>query len=84
MNAVVKRTPAEWKSFFESEEFVENFTYEGDDLGVSVKKDEQLVTEWKLWAPTAMEVSLELFSRIAGSLVWNVLYISHSALRWRF
>lgn len=63
MNAVVKRTPAEWKSFFESEEFVENFTYEGDDLGVSVKKDEQLVTEWKLWAPTAMEVSLELFSR---------------------
>lgn len=31
MNAVVKRTPAEWKSFFESEEFVENFTYEGDD-----------------------------------------------------
>ncbi len=38
MNAVVKRTPAEWKSFFESEEFVENFTYEGDDLGVSVKK----------------------------------------------
>ena len=27
MNAVVKRTPAEWKSFFESEEFVENFTY---------------------------------------------------------
>lgn len=49
MNAVVKRTPAEWKSFFESEEFVENFTYEGDDLGVSVKKDEQLVTEWKLW-----------------------------------
>ena len=76
MNAVVKRTPAEWKSFFESEEFVENFTYEGDDLGVSVKKsrecdgnwqmpkkDEQFVTEWKLWAPTAMEVSLELFSR---------------------
>ena len=62
MNAVVKRTPAEWKSFFESEEFVENFTYEGDDLGVSVrksrecdenwqmpKKDEQFVTEWKLW-----------------------------------
>lgn len=38
MNAVVKRTPAEWKSFFESEEFVENFTYEGDDLGVSVKR----------------------------------------------
>ena len=101
MNAVVKRTPAEWKSFFESEEFVENFTYEGDDLGVSVKKDEQLVTEWKLWAPTAMEVSLELFSRgsldcddarrkgclelcSAGSAVWNVLYVSHSALRWRF
>lgn len=27
------------------------------------KKDEQFVTEWKLWAPTAMEVSLELFSR---------------------
>lgn len=76
MNAVVKRTPAEWKSFFESEEFVENFTYEGDDLGVSIKKsgecdgnwqmpkkDEQFMTEWKLWAPTAMEVSLELFSR---------------------
>ena len=21
---------------------------------------------------------------IAGSLVWNVLYVSHSALRWRF
>mgnify|MGYP000049019130 CR=1 FL=1 len=41
MNAVVKRTPAEWKSFFESEEFVENFTYEGDDLGVSVRKSRE-------------------------------------------
>ena len=95
MNAVVKRTPAEWKSFFESEEFVENFTYEGDDLGVSVKKDEQLVTEFPRQPPgerrpknsfacddARRKGCLELC--IAGSLVWNVLYISHSALRWRF
>lgn len=26
------------EKLFESEEFVENFTYEGDDLGVSVKR----------------------------------------------
>ena len=82
VNPVVKRTPAEWKSFFESEEFVENYTYDGDDLGdvrtkneevrgteekvsdaKAGKKDDGFVTEWKLWAPTAMEASLELYSR---------------------
>lgn len=120
MNPVLKRTPAEWKSFFESKEFVDKYTYEGEDLGVTVKQREKFtgevvripgtgnpdvsaeeisrrwkdevsavsakeisrrwkdeifqrlpekgsqVTEWKLWAPTAMEVSLELYSCGSG------------------
>ncbi|MGN0315988.1 MAG: type I pullulanase [Fusicatenibacter sp.] len=64
-NPVVKRTPGEWKQYFESKEFRENYFYDGDDLGASVQETDRGFCEtiWKLWAPTAMEVSLELYTR---------------------
>lgn len=36
------------EKLFESEEFVENFTYEGDDLGVSVKKSRECDGNWQM------------------------------------
>ena len=43
---------------FDSPEFVEKFTYEGDDLGAIPGDGE---TTFKLWAPTAAAVVLNLF-----------------------
>ncbi len=43
---------------FDSEEFVENYTYDGDDLGATVTANG---TTFKLWAPTASAVKLNLF-----------------------
>ncbi len=43
---------------FDSKEFVENYTYDGDDLGAVIKGD---VTVFKVWAPTASKVTLNLF-----------------------
>ena len=43
---------------FDSEAFLERFTYDGDDLGAVIRGGE---TVFKLWAPTAGAVMLNLF-----------------------
>ena len=49
---------------FDSAAFVERFTYDGDDLGATLM--EQEVTRFKLWAPTASAVVLNLFREGSG------------------
>ena len=44
---------------FDSEEFVSNFTYDGDDLGAVIHGTD---TTFKVWAPTASKVVLNLYS----------------------
>ncbi len=48
---------------FDSNWFIENYTYEGQDLGANVFKDK---TIFKLWAPTAQRVILKLFHKGNG------------------
>ncbi len=43
---------------FDSPDFVERFTYDGDDLGAVIQGE---LTLFKLWAPTASAVVLNLF-----------------------
>ena len=43
---------------FDSAEFVENYTYDGDDLGAVIQDGK---TVFKVWAPTASAVVLNLF-----------------------
>ncbi|MBQ9929276.1 MAG: type I pullulanase [Oscillospiraceae bacterium] len=43
---------------FDSEYFAENYHYDGDDLGAVIHGDE---TTFKVWAPTASKVVLNLF-----------------------
>ncbi len=45
-------------SVFDSEAFLQNSTYDGDDLGASIKNGK---TTFKLWAPTASRVVLALY-----------------------
>ena len=45
---------------FDSEEFINNYTYDGDDLGAIAQVDGS--TTFKLWAPTASRVVLNLFT----------------------
>ncbi len=43
---------------FDSPEFIENYTYDGDDLGSYIHGD---TTTFKVWAPTASRVVLNLY-----------------------
>ena len=43
---------------FDSKEFIENYTYDGDDLGSFIHGD---TTTFKVWAPTASRVVLNLY-----------------------
>ena len=43
---------------FDSKYFIENYTYDGDDLGAIINGDS---TTFKVWAPTASKVVLNLF-----------------------
>lgn len=45
---------------FDSEEFIEKYTYDGDDLGATINSDGS--TTFKVWAPTASKVVLNLFA----------------------
>ena len=51
------------KGAFSSESFEENYTYDGDDLGATYTKEK---TSLRLWAPTASEVSVNLYEKGDG------------------
>ncbi|MBO4418777.1 MAG: type I pullulanase [Oscillospiraceae bacterium] len=44
---------------FDSQAFIERYTYDGDDLGAVIDGE---VTRFKLWAPTASQVVLNLYN----------------------
>ena len=57
---------------FNSPDFIENYTYDGDDLGAVLSEDGKSTT-FKLWAPTASKVILNLFEKgNGGSAFENV------------
>lgn len=49
---------------FDTQEFIEKYTYDGDDLGSVICQDK---TIFKVWAPTASKVVLNLFTQGNGS-----------------
>lgn len=53
-----KKTTLEWKKLFESDQFENTYYYEGTDLGCTLKEND---TEFKIWAPTAEKVLLNLY-----------------------
>ena len=55
---------------FDSPAFIEQYTYEGDDLGAVIQDD---VTRFKVWAPTASAVKLNLFEAGDGGEAFAVL-----------
>ena len=57
------RAPALPTGIFDSDEFVATSVYDGDDLGATIRGNE---TIFKLWAPTANEVTLRLFENGNG------------------
>ncbi len=55
---------------FDSQEFIENYTYDGDDLGAVIHGNE---TTFKVWAPTASKVVLNLFEAGNGGKAYDSL-----------
>lgn len=53
------KTPAQWKKLFDSEAFETTWCYEGNDLGAVYTPSG---TRFKLWAPTAKKVVLNLYA----------------------
>ena len=58
-----KRAVAPTK-IFDSDEFIKNYTYDGDDLGAFINGKD---TVFKVWAPTASKVVLDLYTRGNGT-----------------
>jgi pullulanase len=54
---------------YDTPEFERLFTYKGDDLGATWTPD---YTDFKLWAPTASSVFLNLYTTGTGSSLWDV------------
>ena len=52
-------TAGEWKKTFDSRQFHETYTYMGNDLGAVYSREQ---TTFKVWAPTASDVSLHLYT----------------------
>ncbi len=52
------RFPVAPSGIFDSKEFIDNYTYDGDDLGAVIHGAD---TTFKVWAPTASKVVLNLF-----------------------
>ncbi len=55
---------------FDSDYFIENFTYDGDDLGAVIHGDS---TTFKVWAPTASRVVLNLFTTGNGGSAYETV-----------
>lgn len=53
-----KKSGKEWRIIFESKEFEEKYSYDKKDLGANYYKEK---TIFKVWAPTAEEVSVNLY-----------------------
>lgn len=54
------KTGQEWREIFNLEDFEQEYYYEGSDLGANYSRKK---TIFKVWAPTAEEVLLTLYSR---------------------
>mgnify|MGYP002624733637 CR=1 FL=1 len=63
-----ERTTAIPTGVFDSKEFIENYTYDGDDLGAVIHDGE---TTFKVWAPTASRVVLNLFEAGNGGSAFS-------------
>ncbi len=55
---------------FDSPSFINRYTYDGDDLGAVIQGD---TTVFKVWAPTASQVQLNLFEAGDGGQAYEVL-----------
>ena len=53
---------------FDTPYFIENFTYDGNDLGAIINGDK---TTFKVWAPTASKVVLNLFTQGNGGTAYK-------------
>ena len=52
------KTALEWKKYYSTSDFKENYIYEGDDLGVQCTPEG---TAFRLWSPSARSVTLNLY-----------------------
>ena len=67
-------------TYFSSAEFKENYIYEGNDLGVTLTSNS---TTFKLWAPTASKVTLNLFDNgNGGSAYKNIALVKGDKGVW--
>lgn len=60
---------------FDNKEFIEKYTYDGDDLGAVINGDN---TTFKVWAPTASKVVLNLYSEGNGGVAYKDVEMTRS------
>lgn len=71
-----KEMPCDISNLYDTDAFIEAFTYYGDDLGVSFNSDHTMTT-FKVWAPIASSVTLNLYS-VGSPGIYNSMVIQGS------
>lgn len=71
-----KKSGKDWHEIFESKEFEEKYCYKGNDLGANYSKDE---TVFKVWAPTAEDVVLNIYKDGYKSTIKESLQMEYDA-----
>ena len=64
------KTALEWKKYYSTEDFKNNYIYEGDDLGVRCTPDG---TVFRLWSPSARSVTLNLYREGEGGETFRLI-----------
>lgn len=59
----MKRTIRQWKEYYSSPEFQDNYIYEGNDLGAACT---EAGTRFLLWSPSAEQVTINLYEDGSG------------------
>ena len=68
-----KAVPTE---IFDSEAFIRDYTYDGDDLGATIiTQNGKTMTQFKVWAPTASSVVLNLYKAGDGGQPFEQLHM---------
>ena len=62
-------------SLYKTDAFIEAYTYEGDDLGATWTKEK---TTFKVWAPLASEVSVNLYEKGNGGNAFNTVAMTQA------
>lgn len=81
-----KTKAVSFDKLFDTQKFIDNYTYDGDDLGVTYKKE---ATTWRVWSPISVKAEVLIYKEgtpksiaTGGSAGWNDIILETVSMRY--